>query len=745
MKLTSILTVAAALCALTVNAAPETHSPKDIHISSNESSPSPVNAKAKPTKSKAKPKPKPTKTTSKPKPKPTKPSKANDPCAIIAKQAKNPGASLSYSAVKDCFEAHKFRKDIADKVLTSVENVLGNFYAFVDQARDPYLNNGRDSPKPGSSSVFKTPPVDLMKELAKMRTTKYKNDYEFQMALTLLTLSVNDGHLAYRASCYDTVSFGQPLVLYAPVVNNKQTVRVFYADTSKEAKLPSNTPKDLIDCAVTAIDGVPALEAIQTFTDKHSALSKDPGVRLNDALGSVSWNENWGIYPGGFARRWALPAKPTMDYTLHCGASKKPVTITVPWRITPSDAFEYGIFDDTKSYWEVQCIANANMHSGLNNKAQRNNKGAVNGVAALGGDKEKVAPATQFFRQRGKIEIAAPPRRSNGKNAPANDSPEVITRAKQVFSTGTTAYYQLTGSNKDKCVAVISNEDAGDFRFQDEDYVNFFKGFQLLRDRGCKKLILDMTNNGGGSVDFAYFVNKVFFPKEDAFFVQDLPASTMVQEVAKIASAKKYKGDDGSMFDARRYVSLATKQSFKDATMFTKGTTAQRGGKTVSLSQRNYFEHSWPFVPLKGKNALTWKPEDMAIVTNGYCGSACTMIATRFSVVHGVKTYAIGGIQHRALSYFTFPGGFVLNNAAIVGDLDALKFRPRGKDAARRPVDLPVMADTRLTVGEIYAFANSTVPLEYDAQYFAATVHLDQDPVSARHPDQTWLKIAKDF
>ncbi|KAF8988536.1 hypothetical protein BGZ52_008355 [Haplosporangium bisporale] len=742
MKLTSILTVAAALCALTVNAAPETHSNKDIHLSSTDPSITPLNAKPKPkpTKTKAKPKPKPTKTTSKPKPKPTKPSKANDPCAIIAKEAKNSGANLSYSAVKGCFEAHKFRKDIADKVLTSVENVLGNFYAFVDQARDPYLNNGRDAPKPGSSSVFDTPPVDLMKELAKMRTTKYKNDYEFHMALTFLTLSVNDGHLTYRNSCYDTVSFGQPLILYAPVVNNKQTVQVFHADTSKQAKLPANTPKDLVDCAVTAIDGVPALEAIQTFTDKHSALSKDPGVRLNDALGSVSWDENWGIYPGGFARRWALPAKPTMDYTLQCGASK-PVTIKVPWRITPSDAFEYGIFDDTKSYWEVQCVGNAHSDSAnFINQAQRN-KSAVNGSEA----KEEVAPATEFFRQRGKIEIAAPPRRSNGR-APTNDEPQVITRAKEIFTTGTTAFFMLSGSaNKDKCVAVISNEDAGDFHFQNEDYVNFFKGFQMLQDRGCKKLILDMTNNGGGSVDFAYFVNKVFFPKEDAFFVQDLAANTMVQEVAKVASTKKYKGDDGSMFDARRYVRFATKQTFKDATMFTKGSTTQRGGKTVSLSQRNYFEHGWPFLPLKGNKVLNWKPEDMAIVTNGYCGSACTMIATRFSVVHGVKTYAVGGIQNRDLSYFTFPGGFVLTNAAIVGDLNALKFKPRGKDAARRPVDLPVMADTRLTVGEIYAFANSTVPLEYDAQYFAATVHLDLDTVSARHPDQTWLKIAKDF
>lgn len=415
-------------------------------------------------------------------------------------------------------------------------------------------------------------------------------------------------------SCYDTASFGQPLILYAPIVNNKQTVRVFHADTSKQAKLPANTPKDLIDCAVTAIDGVPALEAIQTFTDKHSALSKDPGVRLNDALGSVSWNENWGIYPGGFARRWAVPAKPTMDYTLQCGASK-PVTIKVPWRITPSDAFEYGIFDDTKSYWEVQCVGNANSDSAnFINQAQRK-KNAVNGGEA----KEEVAPATEFFRQRGKIEIAAPPRRSNGQRAPANDDPQVITRAKEIFTTGTTAFYMLSGSaNKDKCVAIIANEDAGDFRFQNEDYVNFFKGFQMLQDRGCKKLILDMTNNGGGSVDFAYFVNKVFFPKEDAFFVQDLAANTMVQEVAKVASAKKYKGDDGSMFDARRYVSFATKKNFKDATMFTKGSTTQRGGKTVSLSQRNYFEHDWPFLPLKGNKALKWKPEDMAIVTNGY-------------------------------------------------------------------------------------------------------------------------------
>ncbi|KAF9295435.1 hypothetical protein BGZ91_010232, partial [Linnemannia elongata] len=61
------------------------------------------------------------------------------------------------------------------------------------------------------------------------------------------------------------------------------------------------------------------------------------------------------------------------------------------------------------------------------------------------------------------------------------------------------------------------------------------------------------------------------------------------------------------------------------------------------------------------------------------------------------------------------------------------------------PTQLPIMASANLPMGELYAHANSTVPLEYDSQFYAATVHLDQDPVSARHPDNVWVKIANDL
>lgn len=38
------------------------------------------------------------------------------------------------------------------------------------------------------------------------------------------------------------------------------------------------------------------------------------------------------------------------------------------------------------------------------------------------------------------------------------------------------------------------------------------KAFFIASNNRGKKLILDMTNNGGGSVDFAYFTNLILFP-----------------------------------------------------------------------------------------------------------------------------------------------------------------------------------------------------------------------------------------
>ncbi|KAF9081021.1 hypothetical protein BGX23_001388 [Mortierella sp. AD031] len=660
MKVTSIISLAVALCVVSAQGAPSTT----------------TKATTKPTSSPA------------PKPK--------DPCSTLAKEGDSASGHLSFNAVRDCYRAQSFKKDIAEKTLTSVENLIGNIYVFLDQA------------KQSSKAPFKTPQVDLMAGLKKIRDTKWKSDYDFNMALTYLTFSANDGHLAYRNDCYSVATFTQPISMYAPVTKGKQEVRVFYADTDQK-----NVPKNLVDCVVTTIDGKPALQAIQEFTDRTSAISKDPGVRLNDALASTAWYKDWQVSPGGFSRRWEVPAKASMDYTFQCGTAK-PQKVTIPWVVTPSTHFEAGSFKDTKTFWQTHCLAPA---SPFNNGRKEDH--SSNDLR----QRINVAPATTLFRERGHIVFAG---NKNGREGA--DGIKAITQATEVLATTTTAFYTLK-KNKDVCVAVIATEEAGYFEFDPSDYTQFIEGLQKLKKNGCKKLILDMTNNGGGSVDFAYFINSVFFPNAKPYFLQDLRSSAIAQGAARLAVKQP---TAKSNFDARGYVSTVTNKPFKDHSMFTKGINMKRGGTTSTYTQKSYFEHAWPFLPLAKKDALPWKAADMAIVTNGFCGSACTMVATRFNIVHKVKTYAVGGLHKTPLSYFSFPGGFVMDNYSVVRVLRLVDYK--GDKTA-----------TNVAVAEIYATENSTVPLEYDTKYFAAQIHLDQDTNSARHPDQVWLKIAADF
>lgn len=207
MKFTSILTLAAAICAITASAAPaDTKPTTSVAKSTTKAKTTTTKAKATTTKAKAtttkakstttkakttttKAKATTTKattTTTKPPAKTPTPPTA-DPCSTFAKQAKTENSLLSFDAVRDCYRAQPYNADVAAKTITSLENLFSNFYVFLDAA------------KAQTNAPFDTPRVDLLAGLKKIRATKYKSDYDFSMALTYLTFSANDGHLAFRS------------------------------------------------------------------------------------------------------------------------------------------------------------------------------------------------------------------------------------------------------------------------------------------------------------------------------------------------------------------------------------------------------------------------------------------------------------------------------------------------------------------------------------------------------------------
>ena len=170
-------------------------------------------------------------------------------------------------------------------------------------------------------------------------------------AIHLLAASLNDGHVSYDPGCYQSVIFRQPISLYAPVIDGKQEIRVFKT-TANASGLPAH---DLTDCVVSYIDGEPALKAIQDFTDLYSGISKDPSVRLVDALSTTIWsNSDWGTTSGGFSVRVDVPAKNEVQYIIQCPKSRVQ-KLVVPWAAQPR--FGPTSFSDSKSYWKNLCIA----------------------------------------------------------------------------------------------------------------------------------------------------------------------------------------------------------------------------------------------------------------------------------------------------------------------------------------------------------------------------------------------------
>ncbi|KAF9952099.1 hypothetical protein BGZ72_006531 [Mortierella alpina] len=568
--------------------------------------------------------------------------------------------------------------------------------------------------KAAAGEPFKTPAVDLKAGLQKIRSTAWTNDYDFTMALTYLLFSAHDAHLGYLSDCYMVASFLQPIYLYAPVENGVQSVKILFAQYSF-AGVPQ---RSFDNCVVTTIDGLPALQAIQEYADRSSSTSKDPGVRLNSVLINQTWRKTWGWRPGGFAARWEVPAKATMDYTIQCG-SEEPLSFSVPWRITPSEKFLFGQFTDATSFWNTQCLAS---FSSTDDKS---------------GESRVILPPTEtLFKQRGTITVSES---SYNYHSYAEEDP--IKNATLQTTTATSAFYMLNGLPSASiphkvCVAVIASEVDlfTDKNPENSEYEAFAAGVFGLADQGCTKLIFDMTNNGGGSVDFAYFINQLFFPTQEPYFVLDVRSSPFVEKVAAVAGTNSV----ASSFDARGYIDLVTNDNFNDQSMFLAGVNYTRGGVTEKYSQKCRLWYTLLADSLK--RALPWTASDMAIVTNGNCGSSGSLIATRFGAIHGVKTYAIGGLYNTPLSYFSFPGGFVKDNKDIVDNLSQLGFQ--SPDA---PTQLPVKASATFTMGEVYALKNSTIPLEYDTQYFPAQVHLNQEAIYLRQPDTVWFKVAADF
>ena len=136
-----------------------------------------------------------------------------------------------------------------------------------------------------------------------------------------------------------------------------------------------------------------------------------------------------------------------------------------------------------------------------------------------------------------------------------------------------------------------------------------------------------------------------------------------------------------------------------------------------------------------------WKSEDMIILTNGLCGSACASISQRMAEVFNVTTVGVGGLKDTSMSYASFPGGQVFEFDDLISVLSDIGLWQN--DTSLKDLIPPPFLTANLfsfTIREAYGLSDDDA-LEYT--YKSAKHRLYYNEQSARDPSILWAQAAE--
>jgi hypothetical protein len=184
---------------------------------------------------------------------------------------------------------------------------------------------------------------------------------------------------------------------------------------------------------------------------------------------------------------------------------------------------------------------------------------------------------------------------------------------------------------------------------------------------GKTKLIIDLQANGGGTVLQGYDMFKQLFPDVDPYGANRMRAHEAVDLIGQSFSSLASKYPRGS---SRNTTVTFAQASFFDYHQDTKvdgtaflswdekiGPQQVNGGLYTTLSRWNLSDVYVPYqsgINVTGYGPLAnvtgppkFAPENIVLLTDGYCGSTCTIFAELMTQQAGVKTIAMGGRSNK--------------------------------------------------------------------------------------------------
>ncbi|PLB51538.1 peptidase S41 family protein [Aspergillus steynii IBT 23096] len=614
---------------------------------------------------------------------------------------------VSPDLAHQCLLSMPFDSRRAAAYITEVKKVL-QWHSTLDTLKNP-------------PSGYLSPAVDLLGGLDFIRQKALKKEFssqfEFDTALQRLLSSANDGHLGLETCSQQIFLFENANPIVSVSSDGLEIPEIY---DFQDIHLLSNR-SDLVS-PIASIDDKDAQKYIEELS--HLLLYQDPDARWNMAFDSLTrvpttnaflgaWTGNQGFWQG----------RAVHEIKFANGTEKKVPVIAVP-------QLKFGFnYTDSRTLFKDYCLPSPSSDDDEEEETTTS----------------PIRPASPYL-------------------------PKAIVRDEYNLISG---YFPEDKEWDDLAVLLVPSFATGDTSPEEPLAFanNATKFLHEAKKAGKKKIIIDLSNNAGGTVVSGLDLFKAFFPEKDIYSASRLRAHEGFNLIGKALRNLK-RGTilyEESNFSLQSFVKPDQKHGFESWKNLY-GPHELLGSNLTSLvSVMNFTEGSdWDF-PIRGyglvkqnETEAPFAPEDILLLTDGLCTSTCTIFAELMKNTAGVKSITFGGRPQQgpmqaiggskgcqvATSFNINALRDVADQVANLADAEGKPVLTRQEHArlnATLPGDMPLNPDGKISFNlrNSYREGDDEMPLQF--LYEPADCRLFYTPENILHPDTTWISAAKAF
>ncbi|KAJ3089625.1 hypothetical protein HK100_007700, partial [Physocladia obscura] len=601
---------------------------------------------------------------------------SHDPCAeivvlaaVTSAQTNSSAAVFPASSARECFESFPVSAHQRHAHIAAISRFAA-LYPFIDLvAPPPSSDNQQDTDTT-------TPQPQLLAALDAIAHNDFiTSEFVFHGTIYDILNGLNDAHVNYDAACFTgKIAVVQPFLLQA-LPDDDAALVILGSIATADGLNPelgrgldlfwSNAfdgyyPSDFVGYKVLKIDGVEAVNWMKNYAQSYIGKTKFKEARFNYALPSYQWlNHKLVTKNGSFAVQDRIHSgiKDSVTYTIDI-VSKKGVHSATDF-IVPWAAFVGGgSLNETKTMFESASIFYE--------------KNCVKKISSL--EMKQIEEEEEFLEATSVKPVFPaylPSVVEDGAHGRQYANKWELGKVSEIYSGKHHAFFGL--EDGETGVWVIStfspSNETESFNFAKDMMV----GLTTLESLGSKKLIIDVTNNGGGTICLGCVAAYVVAPWESrTCYRYDIRVPKVLETIFTLSADQSQKNTsfDAGIFNISNFGRTTETTAMTSLSeLLDPGRTSTRNGVANTYSNLFTLDHSCQETFAVALNASLfpqlqngWKADNVAVVSNGFCGSTCANFCRTLRDKHGIRsyTYGGGGAAKTPFQPSAFEGGMVL-------------------------------------------------------------------------------------